>query len=203
MKKYLFTVIVCFLVLSARSQSWFTEGNGGTDTKVNFIGTKDNRSLLFRINNTFSGLLDSNWQQTFFGFRAGRDISSGSNNVALGYLAMSSNTSGHHSTAAGSRALMNNNTGTENCAFGYASLNNNTTGNNNAATGNISLYSNTTGYGNAAHGFGALSQSNGNYNTAQGYEALYITHPWAVVRFFTAMVPAIILVWGTMPAILL
>ena len=173
MRKLLLTASIWCLVFSARSQSWLTEGNSGTDIKINFIGTKDNRPLLFRINNTPAGLLDSTWQQTFFGFKAGHDMSNGSNNVAIGYLTLSSNSTGHHSTAAGSKALMANSTGSENNAFGYAALSNNISGNSNTATGNISLFSNTSGFANSAHGFGALSQSNGNYNAAQGYEALY------------------------------
>jgi hypothetical protein len=54
MKKYIFILSICFLFLSTASyaQNWLLIGNSGTNPSTNFIGTKDNQPLVFRINNT-------------------------------------------------------------------------------------------------------------------------------------------------------
>lgn len=173
MKKLLLNICVVFIAFTAQSQSWLLEGNSGTNPKIHYIGTKDQTSLFFRINNTFSGLLDSANNQTFFGFKAGTGMANGKSNVAIGYKSLSANVSGGYSTSIGAQALASNTTGHENVASGYSALYYNTTGSYNTATGNIALWANITGNGNTAHGFGALSQSIGSNNTATGYEALY------------------------------
>jgi hypothetical protein len=173
MKKYLFTLAIVSMVFTAQSQSWLLEGNSGTNTKIHFIGTKDDRSLFFKINNTFSGLLDSTLGQTFFGYRAGNGMANGRSNVAIGYKSLSANSTGYVITSVGAEALLANTTGHENVATGYSALYYNTTGSQNTATGNITLFANINGNANSAHGFGALSQSTGSGNTANGYEALY------------------------------
>jgi hypothetical protein len=40
------------LTFTAGAQNWLLLGNSGTSSSTNFIGTKDNQALVFRVNNT-------------------------------------------------------------------------------------------------------------------------------------------------------
>ncbi len=96
----------------------------------------------------------------------------GSNNVAVGYVALAHIVSASDNTAVGFAALSNATTGTQNTAVGSAALNNNVAGNYNVAVGYQSLISNT-GSQSTAVGTGAASNVTGARNTALGYNALY------------------------------
>jgi len=93
----------------------------------------------------------------------------GSNNAALGRLALASNTSGESNTALGTFALFRNTTGSGNIAVGPSALVNNTTGFANIAVGGDVLQKNTTGNSNTALGSEALnSNTTGSGNVAIG-----------------------------------
>ena len=48
----LFAVILCCTAaLSSNAQNWLLNGNAGTNGNLNFVGTTDNRPLVFRTNN--------------------------------------------------------------------------------------------------------------------------------------------------------
>lgn len=116
------------------STGWLLTGNAGTNSSTDFIGTTDNVSLNFRVNNVASGKINST-AHAFFGYQAGLANLSAAGMTAVGYQALKANT-----------------TGTENSAFGHNSLYINTTGYDNAAFGGYSLSACTTGYGNSAFG---------------------------------------------------
>jgi hypothetical protein len=98
----------------------------------------------------------------------------GTNNTAVGYLALQVN-GGSSNTAVGANALTANTTGTSNTALGYAALDSNTTASNNTAIGRGALASNTTGNNNTALGLAALTlNTTGASNTALGYAALQV-----------------------------
>lgn len=169
----LLAVVFIHFISPVRSQNWLILGNSGTDPKINFIGTKDDRPLLFRIRNVFSGIIDSTYRQTFFGYGAGKN-QSGTDNTAFGFKTLNVNNNGTYNTAIGSLALTSNTTGYYNSATGYRALWSNTTGANNAAFGMYALAANLNGYGNTAMGAYSLQNNNsGGYNTATGWEALY------------------------------
>jgi len=46
----IFSLLLCAASISVNAQSWSLTGNAGTNTTANFIGTTDNRSLIFRTN---------------------------------------------------------------------------------------------------------------------------------------------------------
>jgi hypothetical protein len=116
-------------------------------------------------------------------------ITTGSNNLSLGYQALNNNTSGNSNVAVGNQSLSKNLTGVRNIAIGYQSLGKNTDGSLNTAIGYQALFENTTGTSNVAVGNGALSNStigsnktsigfgtaikdiSGNNNTYLGYKA--------------------------------
>lgn len=124
---------------------------------------------------------------------------SGMCNTATGASALSLNKTGHYNTAMGIYALKANTTGSNNTASGASALNSNTTGYSNVAIGAGSLYHNTNkpnlvavgdsalfnnglyttepehGKCNTAIGSKAmLSNISGSWNTALGYQTLYL-----------------------------
>lgn len=169
------TVFILILLISKNllaQKAWQLTGNSNIDTSKNFIGTIDNKPLIFRTNNTFSGLIDPVTFNIFFGIKAGNYPESGTNNIAIGNHALA-NFKGNGNIAIGTRALHDNIDGIYNTAIGYGSLTYNTNGEFNTAIGNQALKFNTTGGLNVASGsFALLSNTTGNTNTATGYEAL-------------------------------
>jgi len=52
MKKKLCTLLFSgVIVLAVNAQSWLLNGNAGIDQKTNFLGTKDDKPIVFRTNN--------------------------------------------------------------------------------------------------------------------------------------------------------
>lgn len=162
-------------------KGWGLNGNSGTDADANFIGTTDDKAVVFKKNNFRAGLLnDSN---TAFGIRTLQNASvlagligfgNGLGNSAFGSLALSANTTGGTNNAFGGNSLKTNTTGSSNNAFGYNALNSNTTGSRNVAFGHQALYSNTSGSTNCAIGTESLiSNTTGSNNIAIGNQALY------------------------------
>ena len=108
---------------------------------------------------------------TFLGY-TGNTANTGPYNTFVGYSAAANNTSGQGNTAVGSYTLLNNLSGYENVAVGKSSMYGNTGGYNNTAVGDYALSSNQNNTQNTAIGYFALgntSASDG--NTALGYQA--------------------------------
>lgn len=159
---------------ASSSTAWNLTGNASTVDGTNFIGTTDNIPFTVRTNNQQSGRVDPLLSNSFWGYWAGRDNSTGSQNVAVGTNALLLNTTGARNVAVGTSALENTTIGTRNTALGYTALTANTNGYNNTAIGNQSLVANTTGFSNVAVGTSAL-QSNltGTNLVAVGDSALF------------------------------
>lgn len=87
----------------------------------------------------------------------------GTQNTALGNMALRDNSTGSNNTATGFQALVSNTTGYNNTATGYEALFYNTTGGYNTAVGYLSLRYNTTGSCNTAIGYGADTYNNSGY----------------------------------------
>jgi len=101
------------------------------------------------------------------------NLTSGTNNTAIGFEALLNNTTGFQNTATGFQPLERNTTGSDNTANGFFALGGNRTGFVNTAIGGFALGDNTTGGGNTATGFEALESNRaGDFNTATGFEAL-------------------------------
>jgi hypothetical protein len=153
--------------------SWQLKGNAGTDTSINFIGTKDAMPLVIKVNNQKAGYLDFNTQSnTTFGYQALSNVSIGYDNVAIGYQSLFSNTGGSENFACGTKAMYYNTTGSNNVAIGSIALQKNSTGDYNTALGTGALYVNTVGAENVAVGYFALGNTTGIQNTAVGTYAL-------------------------------
>ena len=148
---------------------WALAGNNATNPGPNFIGTTDNKGLMFKTNNIQSGFIDLVNFNTSFGNSALKNNTTGNQNTAIGTTVLSTNTTGYANTAIGNSTLSANTTGYLNVATGVNTLVANTTGTLNTGIGSQSLYFNTTGDRNAASGYGALlSNTTGSFNTANG-----------------------------------
>jgi len=154
------------------SSGWGLTGNVGTVDGTNFIGTRDNVPLTFRVNDQRAARIEpaSATANSFFGYQAG-NVNTGNFNAAFGYWAMVANTSGQGIAALGYRALASNTTGSSNTATGFSALAANTTGYANTAVGSEALRFVATGYDNTAVGQQALRNATGNANIAMGSQA--------------------------------
>lgn len=168
---------------------WGKSGNASTDPSVNFLGTTDNKNLLFKVNNIQSGLIDKTFNNASFGYQSLSNNVNGVYNSSFGDASMINNTSGSYNTGIGRQSLFTNQDGSRNTAVGYQSLYsaNSLTAEGNVAIGFQSLYSsttasdnvavgqntlkyNTTAVGNVAIGSSALNLNDVySYNTAVGY----------------------------------
>ena len=172
------------------SAEWSLSGNAGTVPGTNFIGTTDNKGLMFKANNIQAGYIDVDNNSVSLGLHSLQNNTTGTansvigvsallanttgyENAAVGTNALYSNTGGYHNAAIGVHSLFHNTTGAENIALGYQSLYNNTTGSTNIALGAASLFANTTGENNIGIGSGSIGDNTTGYkNTAVGLQAL-------------------------------
>lgn len=135
--------------------SWNLTGNSDTDPSTNFIGTTDNKGLLFKVNNLQSGYID----RVRF-------------NLSMGYQSLISNTTGTSNTAYGDSSLRSNTTGTGNVAIGLGAGSNLTNGSTNTAIGHNALFFARTIYGTTSVGrYAGAGLSTGNNCTFIGEQA--------------------------------
>lgn len=161
--------------------AWGLTGNAGTNEALNFIGTTDNKPLLFRAYNQKAGIIDPQFYNTAIGINTLANAESSYYNVALGYNALQRNGIGknfvsqsQNNVGIGSFALTNNTRGSDNIAVGYSAMYSNKSGNGSVAMGYNALYSDTAATELVAIGLGALYRNNNRRgNVAVGYAALY------------------------------
>ena len=101
--------------------------------------------------------------------------STGTNNIAIGAVALCSNTTGTNNIALSQFALQANTIGSNNIAQGNGALGANTSGNNNFAAGIASLAANISGSDNIAIGNSALYKNAVSNNIAFGNSSLFNT----------------------------
>lgn len=157
-------------VLDSGNLGWSLTGNTATVPGTNFIGTIDNKDLIFKRSNIQAGRLgDSN---TSFG-KSSLMNSIGIKNTAIGSKALELNI-GTYNTAVGFGALQKNTNAAGNTAFGAEALKDLADGGYNIGIGMSSLARLTKGIHNVALGTSTLGQiTTGNYNIAIGSGAGY------------------------------
>ena len=132
------------------TSGWTTRGNTGTNATDNFIGTTDNMPLVFKINNRYSGKIDT------------------SGSIGLGRRALQNNPPDRYNTAFGDSAMFKNNSVDPIPIFGSQ----------NTAIGSKALYTNINGYRNVAVGFGSLEKNidglSKNSHRCKGYATKYL-----------------------------
>ncbi|HEY4290017.1 MAG TPA: tail fiber domain-containing protein [Puia sp.] len=151
--------------------AWKITGNSGTNPATDFVGTADNKPLLFRINNVTAGYLDSVKAKTFLGYTAGNIASTGYGNVAAGKSSLALDSAGSVLVALGDSALYSCRQGSGAVALGFYSLAQHTSGGENTAIGFYSLNA-SSGSGNTATGESSLAVNTQGDNTAKGDKAL-------------------------------
>ena len=141
--------------------SWATVGGGGTTLNTssynlytsqsgNSNGGNNNISLG---NEAGSALGSGATYNTLLGFRAGKVIDTGDQNIAIGAYACAALTSGSYNLGMGYGALDELTTGNRNVSIGpWSTMNNTVTGNDNVSIGNSALRNLTSGSDNVAVG---------------------------------------------------
>lgn len=174
-----YSVLVTFFFANISNAQWGINGNSGTNPPTNFLGTTDNKGLVFKTNSTermrigSTGKVGIGVTSPAYKLDVAGDIniSTGKFLRINGIPVFKDNFS---SVSIGENAGATN--GTNNVAVGIYSMFSNTGGYTNTAIGNYSLYSNKTGFQNFAAGCDALYSSvTANSNTAVGFYALYST----------------------------
>ncbi|MCK7590252.1 tail fiber domain-containing protein [Subsaxibacter sp. CAU 1640] len=146
------------------NSGWNLNGNLGTDSSTNFIGTIDAQDIIFKRNNIVSGKISTS--NTSLGFASLLNNPSGS--TAFGNTALQLN-SGNNNSGFGNQVLRSTGTGGFNSGFGANTMRNNTSGANNTGVGFEALLSNTVGNDNTSLGFKAdVSTNNLSNATAIG-----------------------------------
>ena len=116
MKRSFFIFTELLLGVNIFSQSWSLTGNAGT-TNANFVGTTDDKPLIFKINNSWAGSIWGN--NVSFGLNSYKNPSLGGwDNTALGMQTLTNNSTGIRNVAIGAYALDPNSTGQDNVAVG-------------------------------------------------------------------------------------
>lgn len=173
----------------ASSLAWSLTGNSGTTPGTNFMGTTDDKNVVFKRNNLQAGLLYFNGTDgnTSWGVGALASNTYATDNIGIGVNALNTQSYANgniawstYNVAVGNYALYSNqpvsgSSGKCNTAIGWSALYSNTTGSCNIANGMRALYTNTTGGANTANGYAALwGNTTGGTNTATGYATLYL-----------------------------
>jgi|GEM_PF-2480825 len=90
--------------ISKSNEGWGLNGNAGIDISTQFLGTTDNKPLLFKTGNYNSGLLNPQSNNTAFGPASLDSVTSGLSNTALGAFAGRNNKTGSNNTFIGTNA---------------------------------------------------------------------------------------------------
>jgi trimeric autotransporter adhesin len=155
--------------------AWGLTGNAGTIPGTNFIGTTDDKDLVFKRNGIVSGLINSSLGNASFGLGALKLNTTGSSNTALGDYAGQSNTAGSYNSFVGAYAGTNNTVGSNNSFIGVQSGQANTTGSENSFVGYQAGLNNTAGSNNSFLGvYAGQSNTIGNYNSFIGYKSGFL-----------------------------
>ena len=177
------------------NSGWNIKGNANTDTAVNYVGTTDNKPLVFKVNNQREALFDPNRSDVYIGRFAGfnsrgsgdtknvfigdsagfnQNSNLGTNgNVFIGYCSgKRDSANGIQNVFIGTSAGAANFNGTMNTFVGFNSGIGNISGFGNVFIGNQSGFFNTTGAANTFIGNGSgSSNTTGQSNTFTGVGA--------------------------------
>jgi hypothetical protein len=152
--------------------AWNVGGNSGTNAGVDFIGTTDNKPLVFRTNNILSGKIDPGPNNVFLGQSAGLSVTSATNNTFIGHAAGSNTLTGSNNVFLGHGAGELNSSGGANVFIGQDAGKNNQLGNSNVFVGEDAGLELTSGDENVYLGNGAGRTKIGSHNIAIGFSAL-------------------------------
>lgn len=162
-----------FTPIQIGDNKWDLFGNAGTDPSVNFLGTTDDKDVLFKRNKVISGILGAEF--TTFGVDSEPHVQGqyAAENTALGAYVLKNNNTGRGNTGIGHAALTKNDGGEDNTAIGRSALKSLiNTRTNNTAIGAFALMTDEGGSNNTAVGTSSLQDENASNNTAIGMNSL-------------------------------
>ncbi|HNP33121.1 MAG TPA: hypothetical protein PKN96_07495 [Flavobacterium sp.] len=184
---YYFNGTIWVQLSTGINNDWSLTGNTGTNPTTNFLGTTDDKDIIFKRYNIRAGYIGDPVYDASFNFNNGNTafgansllnpsinvgLQNGVRNTAFGVNVMPGLTTGRINTGIGEFALFSNTTGIGNTAIGSGSLFSNSTAGSNVAIGRNALTTSNAD-NNTAVGFAALRQNaSGTNNTALGFEAL-------------------------------
>jgi hypothetical protein len=155
---------------SGTGTAWGLTGNAATVPGTNFIGTTDDKDLVFKRNGVISGLINYSLGNNSFGINALKNNTTGYSNTAIGLTAGMANTTGNYNSFIGSQAGLNNTTGVQNTFIGANAGLANTTGQFNNFVGTGAGAANTTGSLNSFAGaYAGQLNTTGGFNNFFGY----------------------------------
>ncbi len=147
---------ISWVKLISSTEGWSLTGNSFTDTAINFIGTTDNRSLMFRVGNQPAGRIELTSDNLFLGLNAGQSNRS----VSAGL--------GENNTFLGSGAGRNNAFGSSNTYVGASAGSDDRNSFQNTMVGSNAGQTISGGNSNSILGFAAGGSGNGSENTLLG-----------------------------------
>ena len=153
--------------------AWSLTGNSGTTSTSNFIGTTDNKDIVFKRNNVRAGYIGDPTYDGSYRYNNGNTVF-GANSMTNPTINFAGQT-GVRNVAIGTNVMPSLGAGNTNVGIGDFALFSNNSGNANTAVGSGSLYTNSSGTGNVAMGRNTLTSTNGSYNTGLGFAALRST----------------------------
>ncbi len=118
---------------------WSTTGNAGLNSGVHYIGTTDTTSLVFKVNDVKSGIIDYKRGNTILGYKAASNANT-YNSVIMGSLSLQRQNAVGNTVALGFQSLFSHESGDHNIAVGSGSLAANLTGEKNTVIGSLSGY---------------------------------------------------------------
>lgn len=143
-------------IKNVTSNTWRTNGNSNTSAAINYVGTNDATNLVFKTNSTEAFRIN-NSQQVGIGITSPTKLLDINGDIKVnGLIFGRGGFNSISNTVFSENGLGSNSSGTNMAAFGYGALSSNSTGS----------------YGTAI-GCQALTGSNGNANTAIGFQAGY------------------------------
>lgn len=162
---------------TATGNYWGLSGTTGTTPNTNYIGTSDNKDVVFKRNAIIAGIIsntvtNSGTSNVSFGLQTIPFAATGTLNTALGTSALRFLTLGGNNVSIGSESLYANTTGGGNTAVGMSALRSNVSSGWNTAIGYQSLYTNTASHNTAIGYQSMLANTSGANNTGIGENAL-------------------------------
>lgn len=137
---------------SELSKKWSLKGNEIDDEA--FLGTTNNKDLVFKVNKIFAGKLSST--NTAFGVGSLYSVTTGVNNVSLGVASLTAVTTGSENVSLGVSSLQSASSAGFNVAIGTASASALRIGSQNVAIGQRAMLNATTANENTIVGSDAL-----------------------------------------------
>jgi len=163
--------VLSWVAPSTSGTAWQLTGNAGTVVETNFIGTTDNKGLMFKTNNVQSGYIDIVNTNTSLGYASMYSNATGANNIAIGDQTLEANVGGSKNTVVGSGAMSDGSNAYEGTAIGFEALEENQNYNNTAVGSGNSSFITTGGENTSVGRYGLRGNTTGSYITTLGFEA--------------------------------